>query len=155
MLQFHFYLSFRKNERRSSSKRLHHRYSSWTDGEREGGAREREGGEGETTEVCFSIETVQILLSGSRDKSSRIWGSLFQLSPSAGLRIPPSPPTIWLVTWTPHNHKDQSSTLLNIRRSPIRGSDENANAWNKWPRSERCVRCELLHLHKINKVQGT
>lgn len=48
---------------------------------------------------CFSIEKLQALLSQSRESKSRTCGTFFQLSPSAGLEIPESPPTMWLVTF--------------------------------------------------------
>jgi hypothetical protein len=39
------------------------------------------------------------LLPQSRESKSRTWGTLFQLSPSAGLGLPSSPPTTWFVTY--------------------------------------------------------
>lgn len=43
---------------------------------------------------CFKIETLKLLLLQSRESKSRTCGMPFQLSPSAGLGIPPSPPTV-------------------------------------------------------------
>lgn len=48
--------------------------------------------------VCFNTEILQMLLPWSRESNSRTCGMLFQLSPRAGFRFPPSPATIWLVT---------------------------------------------------------
>lgn len=51
-----------------------------------------------TNDGCFITEMLQILLPRSRESKSRTWGTLFQLSPSAGLEVPSSPPTTWFVT---------------------------------------------------------
>lgn len=52
-----------------------------------------------TMDGCLSMETLQMLPPCSRESRSRTCGMLFQLSPRAGLEIPPSPPTVWLVTF--------------------------------------------------------
>lgn len=47
---------------------------------------------------CLIIEKLQTLPPHSRERKSLTWGTLFQLSPSAGFELPSSPPTTWFVT---------------------------------------------------------
>lgn len=52
-----------------------------------------------TMDGCFRTEIEQTLFPWSRESRSLTCGMLFQLSPRAGFDIPPSPPTVWFVTF--------------------------------------------------------
>lgn len=60
--------------------------------------------DGHTIDGCLKMETLWTLLPWPCDRRSLEYGMLFQLSPRAGFEVPPSPPTVWLITYKIKNY---------------------------------------------------